>query len=149
MSEVKFKSARKSLLTQIYWTGGYHKENTTEEGKAEKKSMEEDTRKIVVLSGSVSSPARLFVAGTLIRSIYVWSNYLDVGVGLDVTASHISDVVVEPWQHLQPGQQRVLPGPGSVPQPRMIIEVRRNESIGNLHSLSREYFSASTQTNLI
>ena len=31
----------------------------------------------------------------------------------------------------------------------MIIKVERHESIGSLHSLSREYFFDSTQTNLI
>ncbi|GES81843.1 hypothetical protein GLOIN_2v1475899 [Rhizophagus clarus] len=48
------------------------------------------------------SPACSFVAGILIRPIYAWGNYLDVGVELDMTVSHnteyISDIVFEPLQ---------------------------------------------------
>ncbi|RIA90740.1 hypothetical protein C1645_805572 [Glomus cerebriforme] len=106
-----------------------------------------------VIVYEIPSPAHTFVAGYLIRLIGAWSNYLDVGPELDMTVSHnteyISDVIVEPRQPWQPGQQQLGPGPGRVPQPRMIVEVGRYESIGSLHSLSREYFSTTTQTGLI
>ncbi|PKY57762.1 hypothetical protein RhiirA4_510727 [Rhizophagus irregularis] len=100
------------------------------------------------------SPVHSFTTGYLSNLIGAWSNYLDVGGELDMTVSHdteyISDIVIEPIQPLQPGQQQLGPAPpGSVPMPRMIIEVGRYESIGSLHSLAKEYFSNSTQTNLI
>src|ERR1043165_7976821 len=174
--EERFKLARDTLLKFI--EQDIIKENTTEEGTAEKKSIEEDTksREIVVLSGislegfrklytearkfkiyirlvkgeviiyEVPSPAHSFTVGHLCYLVRTWSSYLNVGVALDMTVSYnteyISDVVVEPV-HPQPLK------PGSVSQPRMIIEVGRHESIGSLHSLAREYFSASTQTNFM
>ncbi len=55
------------------------------------------------------NPVHTFVAGNLIRLISTWSNYLDVGPESDMTVSrkteYISDVVVEPRQPWQYGQQ--------------------------------------------
>ncbi|CAB5365987.1 unnamed protein product [Rhizophagus irregularis] len=73
------------------------------------------------------SPVHSFTTGYLSNLIGAWSNYLDVGGELDMTISHdteyISDIVIEPIQPLQPGQQQLGPAPpGSVPMPRMIIE---------------------------
>jgi hypothetical protein len=97
------------------------------------------------------SPAHSFVAGHLIYLISAWSHYLKVGPGLDITVrrntEYVSDVVVEPRQPRQPGQLRH--GAGSVPQPRMIIEIGVVEPFVSLHSLAREYFANSTQTNFI
>ncbi|CAB4429016.1 unnamed protein product [Rhizophagus irregularis] len=101
-----------------------------------------------LIAYEMPSPAHTYVAGYLIRSIGTWSNYLEVGPELDMTVGrntqYISDVVVEP---IQPGQQQ--DGAGSIPQPRMIIEIGVAEHFISLHSLASEYFSNSTQTSFM
>ncbi|CAG8458915.1 11806_t:CDS:2 [Funneliformis mosseae] len=148
----KFKLARNTLLQFI--EQDITKENTTDEGTAKWKSIEENTKsrnfKGEVIVYEMPSSAHTYVAGYLIVLIGAWSNYLDVGPELDITVNrntqYISDVVVEPWPPRQPGQQ---PASRSVSRPRMIIEVGRHEPIGSLHSLSKDYFSDSAQTRLI
>src|SRR5436305_6326168 len=91
------------------------------------------------------SPAHAFVAQEFATNLRIWSNrQLNVLSELDITtgnnSEYCTDIAAEPTQ-IPP------PAPGYVPQPTIIIEVARTETLTSLDDLTVDYFSANAQTN--
>lgn len=168
--EEKFELARKTLLE--FDRKNIIKESTTEEGSAEKTESSEivvfsdvslesyhkflgERRRFnvyvrlikgKVIAYEMPSPPHSIATGELNFMIKSWSNRLNVLSELDITvgnnSEYCADIAVEP-------KQVPPPGPGHVPQPRMIVEVGKTESLESLDDLAGEYFSTSAQTSFI
>jgi hypothetical protein len=97
-----------------------------------------------IIAYEMPSSAHGFVVQKLASKLDNWSNQLNVLSGLDITtgnnSEYCADVVAEPRQ-ISP------PAPGYEPQPTIIIEVAKSETLSSLNNLAPDYFSASTQTN--
>ena len=98
-----------------------------------------------IIAYEMPSPAHASVAAILSHMLLLWSNrQLVVYSELDITvgnSEYCTDIAAEP-------KQNPPPAIGSVPQPTIIIEVARTETLTSLDSLPVDYFSANAQTNL-
>ncbi|RIA97094.1 hypothetical protein C1645_814477 [Glomus cerebriforme] len=97
-----------------------------------------------VIAYEMPSSVHAFVTQKLASKLENWSNQLNVLCELDITtgnnSEYCADIAAEPTQ-IPP------PAPGYVPQPTIIIEVAKTESLTSLNDLTVDYFSASAQTN--
>ncbi|RIA93830.1 hypothetical protein C1645_818924 [Glomus cerebriforme] len=102
-----------------------------------------------VITYEIPSPPHAALVAELILIIEGWTNHrlmiyikLDMTVGNNNDTEYCTDIAIEPRHILTPETRYI-------PQPRMIIEVGKTESIRSLDSLAGEYFSNSVQSSLI